>query len=401
MIIPPVSGDPRRIVVAGAGLAGLRAVENLRREGFDGRITLVGDEPDPPYDRPPLSKEILVGTREPDTLVFRPPEKLAELGVEVILGSAAGVLDLEERTVDVEGTPLPFDGLILATGAGARTLTHLDGKPGVRTLRTLRDSLALRDELAHARRLVVVGAGFIGSEAAASARARGVEVTIVELEERPLSRVLGPELSDATAGLHRDHGTELRLGVTANDVVDGVVQLSDGTSVEADLVLIGIGAFPHTAWLEGSGLEIANGVVCDASLNAGFPGVYAIGDIASWANELFGRRMRVEHWTNAAEQGRHVARALVHGHDEPFLGSNYVWSDQYGVRIQFVGLSAPEVHVISGSIEERKFLAWYRQDDRLVGALAMATPRPLMQTKLLIERRLSWDEALAAAAEFS
>ena len=247
--------------------------------------------------------------------------------------------------------------------------------------------------------MTVIGAGFIGSEVAASARTLGREVTIVELEQTPLARALGPEIGALLMGLHREHGTELRLGVhvveAEGEPVDRL-RLSDGATLETDVVIVGIGVVPNIAWLDGSGLELANGVVCDASLRAA-DGVYAIGDVASWPNELFGRRQRVEHWTNTAEQARHAARNLVHGKRTPFLGSNYVWSDQYGYRIQFVGSTLDaEAEVVAGDPEAREFLAWYREHDRLVGAIGIGLPKLLMQSRTMIEERRNWNDALAA-----
>jgi NADPH-dependent 2,4-dienoyl-CoA reductase/sulfur reductase-like enzyme len=390
---------PRHVVVVGAGLGGLRTVENLRRERFDGRITLVGEEEEPPYDRPPLSKEVLTGARAPESVYLRPPERLAALDAELILGQAAGALSLDERTIELGASELEFDALVIATGASPRMLDDLDGRAGVHTLRTLGDSTRLATALRQARQATVIGAGFIGSEVAASARAAECEVTIVELEQTPLARALGPEMGALLMDLHREHGTELRLGVQVveaeGDPVTGL-RLSDGSALETDLVVVGIGVVPNLAWLDGSGLELANGVVCDASLRAA-DGVYAIGDVASWPNELFGRRMRVEHWTNTSDQARHAARNLLHGTDEPFLGSNYVWSDQYGYRIQFVGSTLDaEAQVVAGSTDAREFVAWYREGDRLVGAIGIGLPRLLMQSRTMIEERRNWNDALAA-----
>ena len=359
---------------------------------------LVGEEKHLPYDRPPLSKDLLAGERSVESVFLRDEQRFAALDVELVLGTRATALDLRSRQLLLGDARLPFDGLILATGAAARRLPGLDG-PDVHLLRTLDDALALRTALESARSLAVVGAGFIGSEVASTARARGIAVTVVELEEIPLARVLGPQLGAACARLHVAAGTDLRLGVTVAERLPGAVRLTDGSTVEADAVVVGAGAVPAVAWLEGSGLELGNGVVCDETLSAGVPGVYAVGDIASWPNELFGRRQRVEHWTNAAEQARHAARNLLHGRADPFLGSNYVWSDQYGVRIQFVGVKTDDVEVVAGSLDEGPFLAWYREDGRLVGALAIGMPREAMKTKLAIEARLAWADALRALEE--
>jgi NADPH-dependent 2,4-dienoyl-CoA reductase/sulfur reductase-like enzyme len=390
------------VVVVGASLAGMRAIEHLRANGYAGRITLVGDEPDPPYDRPPLSKDVLVGTATPESTFFRTADQLASLDVELLLGTAAQRLDLASRKLEVDGHRLAFDGLILATGARARTVPGLEPREGVHVLRTLADAVRLRAELVQASHVVVVGAGFIGSEIASSARSLGVGVTVVEQAPAPLARVLGVELGAACAALHTVNGTDVRCSTTV-EAIEGrdtveAVRLSDSSMIDADLVVVGVGVVPNTEWLEGSGLTIGDGVVCDARLSAGPEGVFAAGDVARWDNELFGRQMRVEQWTNAAEQGRHVAAALLEPRASlPFRGANYFWSDQYGVRIQFTGVpEADETLVVEGSIAEGRFGAWYRRDDRLVGALTIGSARLARRSKALIESGSSWTSALQA-----
>lgn len=393
-----------RIAIVGGGLAGLRAVETLRRGGFDGWIGLIGDEAELPYDRPPLSKEVLTQPDVPPGTTFRGAESLMRQGVEVRLGSPALGLDLRSGTIRLRDEALPFDGLIIATGATPRQIPALAGLEHVHTLRTQTDALAVRDELEHAEHLIVVGAGFIGAEVAASARARGVDVTIVEMDGAPLARVLGSELGAATVDLHREHGTRLLVGMAVVDgyqAPDGTVRLllSDGSTLEGDLVVVGVGVEPNTNWLAGSGLQLDNGVVCSAALSAGRPGVFAVGDVASWPNPLFGRRMRVEHWTNAAAQARHAARNLLDGSARPFEGSNYFWSDQYGVRIQFAGVVTADAHRVTGRVDDRRFVMWFSQDDRLVGAFAMACPELFMASKRLIEERADWRVALSGLSE--
>jgi NADPH-dependent 2,4-dienoyl-CoA reductase/sulfur reductase-like enzyme len=330
--------DPlRRVVIAGAGLAGLRVAETLRREGFDGTVTLIGADPEPPYDRPPLSKEVLVGTRDPESTYLRPAEALDALDLDLRLGAEVEALDLSSHTVSVAGERVPFDALVLATGSTPRMLTGLADLGSAHVLRTLADARALGSALDGAAHVAIVGAGFIGSEVASSARARGLDVTIVELEETPLGRVLGRRFGEVTAALHRDNGTELRLGVSVAEASESGgrarLVLTDGSGLTADVVVVAVGATPATGWLAGSGLRLDNGVVCGTDLGAGAPGVFAVGDVANWPNALFDdRRMRVEHWSNANDQARHVGRALVHGTAEPYLGSNYVWSNQYGTR---------------------------------------------------------------------
>ena len=391
-----------RIVVVGAGIGGLRACEELRREGFAGELVLVGAEREVPYDRTPLSKGLLLGTRTVESLSLAPGEKLRALGLDLRLGSSVTALDTEASCLQLEDGALRYDGLILACGASPRRLPLLDGRPGVHVLRTIEDGLQLEAAIAAARHVVVVGAGFIGSEVAASARKRGCEVTIVELETTPLARAIGPEMAGVLTGLHADNGTRLLLGVSIAEVEGEsplALRLSDGKELEADAVVVGIGVVPNVGWLDGGGLALENGIVCEPSLCAGPPGVFAIGDVASWPNELFDRRMRVEHWLNAGEQGRHAARNLLRGTADPFLSANYVWSDQYDKKIQCAGLcTVGEVEVVHGSIESGTFLVWYRHDGRVQGALGIGVPKLLMQSKVLIEQRASWDDAFRSLA---
>ena len=295
------------VAVVGASLAGLRAVETLRRDGYDGRLVLVGAEAHLPYDRPPLSKEFLAGEVEPDDVALR-RGPYDDLDLDLRLGRRAVALDLASRAVALDdGEPVVFDGLVLATGSTPRVVPGTPDLPGINVLRTLDDALAIRAKLDARPRVVVVGAGFIGSEVAATCRLRGLEVTVLEALPAPLVRGLGPVLGMACGELHRDHGVDLRLGVgVAGFEGDGRVErvrLDDGTAVDADLVVVGVGVAPATDWLATSGLTLDNGVVCDETLLAA-PGVVAAGDVARWPNPLFGgESMRVEHWTNASEQG--------------------------------------------------------------------------------------------------
>lgn len=401
----------RQVVIVGASLAGLRAAETLRQAGFDGEVTLVGAEPHLPYDRPPLSKQVLAGEWEPDRIGLRPEEVYEELQLDLRLGRTAGSLDLGARRVVLDdGEPLPFDGLVIATGAVPRSLPGTPPLAGIHVLRTIDDCLAIRADLdAGPRRVVVVGAGFIGSEVAATARRRGIEVTILEALPVPLGRALGEEMGRVCAALHRDEGVDLRLG-TGVDGFEGAerveaVRLADGSRVETDVVVVGIGVRPATDWLEGSGLTLRDGVVCDdRSAALGAPGVVAAGDVARWPNPLFGEEMRVEHWTNAVEQGDAAARNLLawaRGEPgEPFAPVPYFWSDQYDTKIQFVGRARPDdrVAVVKGSTAERKFVAIYGRDGRIVGCLGFSMPRWVMQYRRLIAERATWDDALALAA---
>ena len=397
----------RSITIVGASLAGVRAAESLRRQGFDRPITLIGDEAHAPYDRPPLSKQFLAGEWDADRLALTKPEKLAEFDLDLRLGVRAAGFDLGRRRLTLaDGDTLDVDGLLLATGARCRTLPGTEGMGGVFTLRGLDDAEAIRVAFdAGPSRVVVVGAGFIGAEVAATARQRGLEVTLIEALPQPLARVLGDEMGAVCAAVHRDHGVDLRVGVGVDAVDAGVdgnverVRLSDGSVVEAEVVVVGIGVVPNTEWLEGSGLTIDNGVVCDETCLAA-PGVTAAGDVARWPNRRFDEVMRVEHWDNAVEQGGHAARRLLQSDDEaePFTPVPWFWSDQYDRKIQLAGRIRPddEMRIVTGSVEERRFAALYGRAGRLVGVLGFNRPRHVMQYKSLIENGTSFADALAA-----
>jgi NADPH-dependent 2,4-dienoyl-CoA reductase/sulfur reductase-like enzyme len=401
------------VVVVGASLAGFHAVRALRQEGFDGRLTVIGAEPHRPYDRPPLSKQVLAGHWEKDRIALGGSDQLDELAAEWRLGSAAVGLDLGARRVRLaDGAEVDFDGLVIATGGEPRTLPGLD-RPltGVHLLRTLDDSLALRADLdREPGRVVVVGAGFIGSEVASTCRQRGLDVTVVEALPVPLAQAVGPQVGAVCAEVHRDHGVDVRLGTGVVALEGGErverVALSDGTVVDADVVVVGIGVRPSTGWLEGSGLPLDNGVVCDATC-AVAPGVVAAGDVARWPNPSFGdEAMRVEHWENAIEMGGHAARTLLAGAGgstgrlpAAYAPVPWFWSDQYDRKIQLAGRvrADDEVAVVEGSLEERRFAALYGRAGRLVGVFGMNRPRHVMQYRNLIVGGAGWDEALSLA----
>ncbi|WP_236792141.1 NAD(P)/FAD-dependent oxidoreductase [Amycolatopsis sp. GM8] len=395
------------LVVVGASLAGLRAVEAARAAGFGGRITLIGAEPHLPYDRPPLSKqfldEVAAGADEPSTVFHDEAHFVDELGVTLRLGEAATALDPAGRRVILGADTVPYDAVVIATGAHARTLPAGRGLAGVHALRTVDDAHSVRRAMDTAERVVVIGAGFIGSEVAASARKRGLPVTIVEALATPLVRAVGPELGLAIAQLHAKHGTDLRCGagverLLGEEKVTGV-RLTDGTELPADLVVVGVGADPATGWLEGAGLTLDNGVVCDEYLCAA-PGVYAAGDVARWHNPLFGRLQRLEHWTSAAGQGEAAARnALDPENAKPYLTVPYFWSDWYDSKIQFVGIpDADETRVVDGDVTaDRRWIALYRQGDRIVGALAVNGQADIMKYRRLISERASWQDGLDLA----
>jgi len=396
------------VTIVGASLAGYWAAETLRRDGFEDRISLIGDEPHAPYDRPPLSKKYLAGDLDDDRLALTTTEKLADLQLDLRLGCSATGLDVAGRTLEVDGAVEPFDGLVIATGTRCRTLPGTVGLAGVHTLRTRDDAAAIRDALADgARRLMVVGAGFIGAEVASTAIGRGVEVTMVEALEAPFGRVLGVEMGAVMADVHRHHGVDLRTGVGVDEVLgDGRVagvRLADGATLEVDLLVVGIGVVPNTEWLEGSGLTLDDGVVCDGTCLAA-PGVVAAGDVARWPNPRYDGLMRVEHWDNAVQQGVHAARRLLQSDEEatPFAPVPWFWSDQYDRKVQLAGRPHPddEVRVVAGSTAEHRFAAFYGRDGRFTAALGMNRPRQVMQSKGLLEAGTSWDEALAFTAEW-
>ncbi|RHW25704.1 FAD-dependent oxidoreductase [Nocardioides immobilis] len=400
-----------KFVVVGASLAGLRAVEAARKAGFQGEITLIGAESHLPYDRPPLSKEFLEpADGQPDPPYFREESVFAdELGVTLMLGRPATELDVEARVVRVGTDQVPYDALVIATGAAARHIPGAESLAGVQVLRTLDDSLAVRNALDEGARTVVIGAGFIGSEIASSANKRGVEVTIVEALPTPLVRATGTEMGPAIASLHERNGTSLRCGVGVRSIegLDRVekVVLEDGTEIPADLVVIGIGVTPSVGWLEGSGLRLDNGIHCDETLWTGVPGVYAAGDVVSWPNPTLGVRQRMENWTAAAEQGAAAARnALDPGNAKAYGTVPYFWSDWYDVRIQHVGTpDADEVVLVEGDLErapatDNRWIALYRKGDRLVGALTVQGQAEIMKYRVQIMKGASWEDALAHAA---
>ena len=406
MTVP--SSIPPHVVIVGASLGGFRTASALRRLGFDGRVTLVGDEPHLPYDRPPLSKEVLVGEKQPGDALFRTPEFFEEQEIELRLGSPAVALDGGARIITpATGERLDYHAAVIATGARPRRLPGVGTIPGVHVMRTLDDSRAIRSALDDARHLVVVGAGFIGSEVAASARSRGIDVTIIEAADQPLVMAVGAEVGERCASLHGVYGAELRCGVGVVGVEQApaglAVHLSDGTAISCDVVVVGIGVIPNIEWLEGSGVETDRAVLCDRYMQTSLPDVYALGDLASWHNPRFGRRMRVEHWTNTVEQSTAVARNIVNSFrgDEPvaYSGIPYFWSDQYGHRLQLVGLaSRDEVVFVHDPPGEPTLLALYRRGDRLGGAFAIDMMGPLMKMRRLLFRDATFDEALDLAA---
>lgn len=368
--------------MVGASLAGLSAARSLRKQGYDGRLVVIGDEPHRPYDRPPLSKEFLAGTLGEADLALESDDE--ELGARWLLGARATGLDPARRAVRLaDGQEIRADGVVIATGAAARTLPGSEGLAGVHTLRTLDDARALRDELARGGRLVVIGGGFIGAEVASTAYTLGLDVTVVEAAPTPLAGPLGVTMGALVSALHADHGVRLVCGVGVKGLsgerrVDAVL-LEDGRTVPADIVVVGVGARPCVEWLEGSGVALDNGVTCGADGRTSLAGVVAVGDCANWYDPRAGHHRRVEHWTGARERpDAAVATLLAGGAVEPGVPRPpYFWSDQYGVKIQFAGhaAGADSVTIEAGAAADRDVLAVYRRAGDPVAVLGMNQPR--------------------------
>jgi NADPH-dependent 2,4-dienoyl-CoA reductase/sulfur reductase-like enzyme len=365
---------PGEVVVVGTGLAGLRTAETLRARGFDGRVTLVGEEKELPYERPALSKELLAGKRSPAQVLLRQPEFFDEQGIELVLGQRVEkIAARRRRAILTDRRELRWDALVIASGARARRLRDSETPSGVLYLRTLTDAIALREELARSRRLAIVGAGFIGAEVASTAVSLGLDVTIVDLAPVPLERVLGTEIGALLAERYRAHGVDLRLGSSLSGFVAGsdgrvrAIRLADGSEVACDVSLVGIGAEPAGELLGGS--EIAT----DASGRTAFPGIYACGDVASSWRPSLGRRLRVEHWTSAAGQAAAVASTIL-GEESVHDDVPFFWSDQFGLRLQYVGF-ATEWESLEISGEGDCFSARYLdRDGQLLAALAVNRP---------------------------
>jgi NADPH-dependent 2,4-dienoyl-CoA reductase/sulfur reductase-like enzyme len=402
----------QHVVVVGSSLAGLRACETLRSDGFAGAITLVGAEDELPYDRPPLSKKFLAGEWEADRIRLRKADEFAALALELRLGVAAVQLRVDAHEVVLaDDRVVSYDAIVITTGTQTRRLASQPDWPGVVELRTLSDAADMRDRLQPRTRLVVIGAGFIGLEVAATAAQRGAHVTVLEGAPAPLMRALGETMGHAVASVHGRHGVEVRsavgvAGFEGDDAGVRGVYLTDGEMVPADVVLVGVGVRPATDWLADSGLLLEDGVVCDASLRAASD-VYAAGDCVRWPNAVFdGEVMRIEHWTNAAEQGAAAARSLLavaYGTEpEPYESVPFFWSDQFDSRVQFVGRAHgdDDVHVFAGDVDGA-FAALYGWNGRLRGVLGVSKPRLVMPFRTLIAAKASWDEALAKAVELT
>jgi NADPH-dependent 2,4-dienoyl-CoA reductase/sulfur reductase-like enzyme len=396
------------IVIIGASLAGVRAAETLRTNGFAGALTIIGAEEHMPYDRPPLSKNFLAGDWDADRIALRKADDLYSLNINWMLGQPATSLNTQSSVVTLaDGTSVSYDGLIIATGGLVRRLPNQPNIAGVHVLRTLDDASALRDELVEGARVVVIGAGFIGLEAAATATKRGAKVTVLEGLDAPLIRALGPEMGAAIGAVHERNGVSIRCAVQVSSIngdtkVTGVT-LTNGDIIEADVVIVGIGVAPATQWCSESGLIIDDGIVCDANLNAGPANVFVAGDVLRWPNGMFKDiepTMRVEHWTNAAEQGAVAAQNLLatlrNEPMQPYSAVPFFWSDQFDARIQFLGraFSTSTVDVVAGSVTDGRWCAMFSTNDRLTGVLGVSMPKLVMPSRAMLSTYTSRYDAL-------
>jgi 3-phenylpropionate/trans-cinnamate dioxygenase ferredoxin reductase component len=365
-------------VIAGAGLAGAKAAETLRSEGFDGPVVLIGDEQERPYERPPLSKDYLVGKAERETIYVHPENWYAENKVELRLGSPVTAIDRAGHQVALaDGSQVGYAKLLLATGSSPRLLTVPGADAdGVLYLRRAADSDRIKAILGSVSRIAVIGAGWIGLEAAAAARMAGVEVTICETAGLPLLRVLGPEVAQVFADLHREHGVDLRFGVQVEEITtaDGRtsgVRLADGSHIEADAVIVGVGIVPNAQLAETAGLEVSNGVVVDAALRSSDPDIFAAGDVASAFHPVLGRHIRVEHWANALNQPQAAARAML-GQDVAYDKVPYFYTDQYDLGMEYSGYVEPGGYdqvVFRGDKDRREFVAFWLSGGRVLAGM--------------------------------
>jgi 3-phenylpropionate/trans-cinnamate dioxygenase ferredoxin reductase component len=371
-----MSSQPETLVIVGAGLAGAKAAETLREEGFDGRLVLVGEEPERPYERPPLSKEYLRGEAETKPHVHD-QGFYQDNSIELLSSTHATEIDAGSREVVLSGDRrLGFDRLLLATGAEPRRLDVPGGElDGIHYLRTLPDSERIGERIVAGQRLVVVGSGWIGAEIAASARQKGSEVTVVEMASLPLERVLGPEIGRIYLDLHREHGVEFLPETTVDRFEgEGSVQrviTADGAAIETEFVVVGVGVAPRTELAETAGLRIDNGVLVDEQLQSSVPGVYAAGDVANARHPFYGHRLRVEHWDTALHQGPVAARNML-GAGDAYDRIPYFFSDQYDTGMEYSGHATEWDEVVfRGDVGAREFIAFWLKDERLVAGMNM------------------------------
>lgn len=395
------TATPDGIVIVGAGAAGLSVAEGLRRGGYEGRLRMYGAEEHPPYDRPPLSKQVLLGTWQEQQTRLRDPVQLADLGIELHLGQEATGLDTGGRTVRFgNSAEVHYDQLVIATGLRPRTIPGQADLSGVHSLHSLADARALRAGLAESRTVVIVGAGVLGCELAASARSLGKSVTLVASTAAPMQRPLGVRLGGILADVHREHGVELRLSTRMGGLVRAegrvtAVRLEKGELLPADLVAITIGSRPTTDWLEGSTLVLDDGIVCDNRCRAA-DRVWAVGDIARFPDPLTGALTRLENRTNATDQGLAVAGNLL-GADEPYAPVPYFWTDQYDLKVQSHGVPAPETVLVEGAVAEGRFVALHGTDDAVTGVVGFNRPKQTRQWRRYVVEATPWSMLPAGA----
>ncbi|MEV5910598.1 NAD(P)/FAD-dependent oxidoreductase [Streptomyces chartreusis] len=384
-------------LIVGASLGGLRTAQALRGRGWTDKITLLGAEPWPPYDRTPLSKEVLLGKRSPEQLGLVPAPVLKELDLELRLGTSAASLVPASRSILLrDGRRVGYDALVIATGSVPRSLPGTENLTGLRVLRTMEDALAIKARLVAGTSIAVIGGGFVGAEVAAAARETGAAVTVLSPGPAMMLRVLGPALGEHMTAVHRKHGVRVHtgasvVGVSGRDRVEALT-LSDGSCIPADLAVVGIGAVPCTDWLEDSGLRLRDGVVCDERLRAvGAENIYAVGDVARWRNPRYGELVRVEHWTNAGEQARVVA-ANIAGESAVHDAVPYVWSDQFGMRLQIAGRvgADDDVHYVLGGPGTEKFVALAGHGGRLNAVVARGEVREFLRYRGLLAGNGAW-----------
>lgn len=380
-------------VIVGAGIAGNAAAETLRKQGFDGEVHLVGAEPYRPYDRPPLSKEFLSGAKAEEKLFFKTEDFYAEQSIDLHIGSEATTIDIAENTVYLNtGKSLRYDKLLLATGSRVRTLP-IPGSDleGVHYLRTIDDSRAIARSMNGASAVVIVGAGFIGSEVAAVCKTAGIEVTVLEIQPQPMAHILGDQMGAIYAKLHTNRGIDLRLQegiseIRGNSRAEQVIT-DQGNAIDCDFVVIGVGITPDTALAESAGLDVDRGILTNEYCRTSHPDIYAAGDVANWFHPGLGHRLRVEHWDNALNQGAAAAKSML-GAPEPYSPTLYFWSDQYDLNIQYLGHAAQWDEVaVRGNPADEKFTAFYLKDGSVHGALIVNNFRDIRPTRTLIGQK--------------
>ncbi|TQO20045.1 NADPH-dependent 2,4-dienoyl-CoA reductase/sulfur reductase-like enzyme [Rhodoglobus vestalii] len=390
-----------RVVIVGGSLAGVNAAEALREHGFEGDLTLISAEESLPYDRPPLSKQMLLTDMAPEQLLLKESDWYEKNGLDVVLGNPARGLDpIAQRVALSDGTEREYDGLVLATGSAVRELSVVHGEPRLHVLHSMDDAIRLRAEFAPGKHLVLVGGGFIGLEVAAAARWQGLDVTVIARGPAPLSRVFVGDIGRWYQGLHERNGVNVRCGSALEAIEWGingaVVTLTNGSVINADIVVAGVGSTPAVEWLANSGVEITNGLACTPDLMTSVPNVVAAGDIVSWRNPIFDEEMRVEHWTNAIDQGRHAAATLL-GNRDPFASVPYFWTDQFDTKMRFVGRTTGADHTNIETLSDDKLVATFGRDGVVIGAVCIGAPRQLAKYKVAIQNRTPWDEAVEAS----